>query len=108
MGPQTSYKQKKTTILQHVSSLESWCHSFPQIMQPYDPNEPKTHFLKNNKKSTSENFEGSGGAKPPGRKERLLEQVNMSFLTMSKALQSCLTLSEHGKNLPKRRKNIIL
>ena len=32
MGPQTSYKQKKTTILQHFSSPESWYHSFPQIM----------------------------------------------------------------------------
>ena len=32
MGPQTSYKQKKTTILKHFSRPESWYHSFSQIL----------------------------------------------------------------------------
>ena len=32
MGLQTSYRQKKTTILPHFSRPESWYHSFPQIM----------------------------------------------------------------------------
>ena len=29
--PQRSYKQKKTTILPHFPSPESWHHSFPHI-----------------------------------------------------------------------------
>ena len=64
------------------------------------PMTPKTHFLKNKKKYLKF-FWGVRGAKPPGRKERLLKQVNTSFLTMSKPFQSCLNLSKHVKNLPK-------
>ena len=32
MSPQTSYKQKTTTILQHFSRLELWYRSFSQIL----------------------------------------------------------------------------
>ena len=32
IGPQTSYRKKKTTILPHFSSPESWYHSFREIM----------------------------------------------------------------------------
>ena len=46
-------------------------------------------------------FWGVRGAKPPGRKERLLKQVNISFLIMSKPFQSRLNLPKHEKNLPK-------
>ena len=70
MGPQKSYKQKKTTILQHFSRPESWCYSFPQIMQSYDPNDSKTDFLKN-KKKVPQIFLGGPGGKAP----RLAEKV---------------------------------
>ena len=83
MGPQISYKQKKTTILHHFFLSLSWYYSFPQIMQSYDPNNPKTHFSKN-KKKYPKFFGGVRGAKPLGWKERLLKQVNISFQIMSK------------------------
>ena len=100
MGPQTSYKQKKTTILQHFSRPESWYHSFPQIMKHNHSKHRKKHFSKNEKK-VPQIFLGGRGAKPPGWKERLLKQVNISFLIMSKPFQSCLNLSKHVKNLLK-------
>ena len=96
MGPQTSYKQKQTTILPHLSRPESWCYSCPQIMQSYNPNDPQTHFLKNEKK-VPRFFWGCPGGKAPGWKERLLKQVNISFLTMSKPFQSCQNPSKHAK-----------
>ena len=46
MGPQKSYKQFKTTILQHFSHLEAWYHSFLQIMQSYHQNNKKLLFSK--------------------------------------------------------------
>ena len=47
MSLQTSYRQKKTTILPHFSRPESWCYYFPQIMKHNHSNDPKTHFLNN-------------------------------------------------------------
>ena len=57
MGPQTSYKQKKTTILQHFSSPESWYHSFHRFMQKL--------WLKNPKKVLQKKLGGPGGKAPP-------------------------------------------
>ena len=61
-------------------------------------NDPKTHFLKNKKKYLKF-FWGVRGAKPPGWLKRLLKQVNISLLTMSKPFQSCQNPSKHAKNL---------
>ena len=70
MGPQKSYKQKKTTILQHFSRPESWCNSFPQIMKLNHSKHPKTHFLKN-KKKVPQIFLGAPGGKPPQLAEKV-------------------------------------
>ena len=70
MGPQRSYKQKKTTILHHFSRPESWYHSFPQIMKHNHSKHPKTHFSKN-KKKVPQIFLGGPGGKAP----RLAEKV---------------------------------
>jgi len=62
--------------------------------------------LKNKKKYLKKKW-GVRGAKPPGWLKRLLKQVNISFLIMSKPFQSRLNLPKHEKNLPKLQKNMI-
>ena len=57
----------------------------------------KMTFLKNQKKVPQKNW-GVWGAKPPGWLKRLLEQVNITFLIMSKPFQSYLNPFKHAKN----------
>ena len=94
IGLQTSYRQKKTTILQHFSSPESWYHSFHEIMQKLWFLACKNHFFEKWKKSTSKKIGGSGGQSPPAGWKGCLRKSK-------KASRTCLNPSEHVKSLRK-------
>ena len=64
MGLQTSYKQKKTTILRHFSRPESWYNSFAEVMQLYHPNDRKNPFFEKYQKVAQKKLGGPGGKAP--------------------------------------------